>query len=92
MFTQKSKSKQKYEKTMQERETGKLALGNFAWRDNTVAARLAKLVSLLKILLREKIHFHPKTPNFDFPISKLDPKVCINVSIHEKDTQFHITT
>lgn len=34
--------------------------------------------------LRKKTHFSPQNPNFNFPMPKFDPKVCLNNYIHQK--------
>ena len=95
MFTPKTNSKQKRAKKTQERETGdaatvQLAVASKSTREASKHQRKHLLLashSLWRVgtvLLREKLTFSPQNPNFDFPKLKFDPKVCLNISKHEK--------
>jgi len=51
-----------------------------------VLAMATKLLAMASYdrYLSGKTHFPLQNPNFDFPMPKFDPKVCLKVSKHEK--------
>jgi hypothetical protein len=78
MFTPKTNSKQKRAKNIEERETGHAVRGLLAQRVNPLA------IASYDWQLSGKLPFSPQNTNFDFPKPKFDPKVCLNISKHEK--------
>jgi hypothetical protein len=98
MFTPKANSKQKRGKTTRERETGdaaivQLAVGSESTREASKLTgstscspptRLQLAVASWDSPVTRKTHFFTQNPNFDFPKLKFDPKVCLNISKHEK--------